>query len=289
MSLRLAILACCFATPALAGPVMTPITAAGAGDGRERCATASACPSGGTYGGLSSIIRLYARSQGATLTRLSDGEDQVWSALPDAGVFGFGRSAHDDSTFGVIPGLTGGSFSQVLGTIGAPNAAALYLPGAFISSLSKAERAPGDIQTSSAPGLGQYTTGGAPVFTALQTTGLFRFAINDQHSNLVLSTRDADNAGFEDGTARDHAVTWELNSAALTKSGERQFVVSFEDAPFTAGSDGDYNDYTFAVRNVRPTGHNAAATRVPEPMTVALVAAGLVGLGIARRRHAPPT
>ena len=54
-----------------------------------------------------------------------------------------------------------------------------------------------------------------------------------------------------------------------------EYVVGFED--MTQGSDFDYNDAVFAIRGV---------STVPEPLTVTLVATGLVGIGAIRRQRA---
>jgi hypothetical protein len=56
-----------------------------------------------------------------------------------------------------------------------------------------------------------------------------------------------------------------------------EYVVGFED--MIQGSDFDYNDAVFAIRGV---------STVPEPATVASLAAGLAGVGAARRRRSAP-
>ena len=257
----------------------TAIANPAARNGSERCATATACADVGRYGGLSSVVQLFARSQGASLQRVADGTDQVWRALPNAGVFGIGRSTANDSSLGTIAGVTGGVFTKALDRIGNAVSPAEYLPASFIAGLSAAERAPGDLKTSAATGAGLYN-GNAPEFQLLGVTGLFRFSLHGLSAPVNWSTRDADNAALEGGVARDHAVTWELRSAALTASGTREFIQTFEDAAFAGGGDGDFNDYTFAFRNVIPAG-----IAVPEPATAAVVGFGLLVAGVWRRRR----
>ena len=85
-----------------------------------------------------------------------------------------------------------------------------------------------------------------------------------------------------DGLA--HAIVWtradyESEFGALDPTlfpAEYDYVVGFED--ILGGGDLDYNDAIFAVRGV---------TAVPEPMTMTLLATGLAGLGVARRKKGP--
>jgi hypothetical protein len=53
-----------------------------------------------------------------------------------------------------------------------------------------------------------------------------------------------------------------------------EYLFAWEDLPY-AGTDKDFNDLVYIVESIRP---------VPEPMTLVLVGAGLLGLGILRRK-----
>lgn len=163
------------ALSAAAAPYTTIANPAGR-NGSERCVTATACASGGPYGGLSSVVQLFTRSQGASLERVSDGSDQVWTALPGAGVFGIGRASARDPSLGTIAGTSGGVFTKVLDPIGSAASPAVFLPAPFIAGLSAAERVPGDVKTATAAGAGRYH-GNDPVFQSLSVVGPFRFTI----------------------------------------------------------------------------------------------------------------
>jgi len=65
---------------------------------------------------------------------------------------------------------------------------------------------------------------------------------------------------------------------ALTAAGKSITFVGWEDLSAAQGSDFDYNDLIFAFANTRIT------TNVPEPLTVSLFGAGLVGAAWLRRR-----
>ena len=53
-----------------------------------------------------------------------------------------------------------------------------------------------------------------------------------------------------------------------------EWIIAWEDLPY-ATTDKDFNDLVYIVESIRP---------VPEPMTLVLVGAGLLGLGILRRK-----
>jgi hypothetical protein len=256
--------------PALAN--LTYVTDPGAGTGAERCLTSGAsaggnCAAQGIYGGLESMIQLFASTEGLTLTRIDDSSDQVWTASANSGVFGLARSAGRDFTLGVIPGDSGNTsgYQQVLGVIGSSAAPTEYLP-----SIPAGQNGPGDLQISAT------YSGGLPTFTALpsqiQNDSDFRFAIEqatptnpDLWSSNPIDNRDAS----------DHMVTWQLTGPNIP-AGDVWYVVGFENAAFP-GSDGDFNDYAFVFQNATP---NAAA---PEPNSALLLALAPALLVLRRR------
>ncbi len=109
---------------------LTFITDPGAGTGAERClssgagngGTCSATPGGTTtvYAGLESMVQLFANAEGATLTRVDDSDDELWTANPGAGVFGLARSATRNFVLGELAGAAGSDFTEVLGVTGSP-------------------------------------------------------------------------------------------------------------------------------------------------------------------------
>jgi hypothetical protein len=239
----------CIGTPGYASETFA--NPSGAGTGSERCATGAsqdggACASGGTYGGLLSMVQLFADSQGMTLTRVDDSFDQLWTAETGAGMFGLARSAGRDFTLGVIPGTSGGSYDQQLGVIGSSSQPQVILPSNDSSSVSSADKAPGDLVFSSTA----YDSNGRPIFTSfsagLINSGAFRFAIeqNTPTNPDLWSSQPTDN---RDST--DHMITFQLHSSYLDANNLVWYIGAFENAVFP-GSDHDYNDYVFVFQNV---------------------------------------
>ncbi len=248
---------------------LTFITDPGAGTGAERCLSDGAgnggtCANQGTYANLTSMVQLFADSQGMTLTRIDDGSDQFWTAQAGSGVFGLARSAGRDFTLGLIPGATGGSYTQLLGVIGSSSGPKEFLPGPPANS---ADSGPGDLDTSGS----NYDVNKHPVFTAIPIADQgspFRFAIkqNTATNPDLWASNPVDNRD-----TADHMVTWQLHSAYLDSNNLVWYVAGFENAVFPT-SDGDFNDYAFVFQNVT----NQQAT--PEPASFAIAGAALAGL-----------
>ena len=251
----------------LGASIITSVTGSGAANGSERCLTGAsqnggACDATGSYSGLTSMVQLFADSQGATLTRVDDASDGLWSiAGPDPGVFAIGRSAGRDFNLGTIPGSAPGTFTPLLPAI-ASNA--FYLP-----SIPAGQNANGDLSVSA----GKYDINNRPAsLTPVTQTGDFQFAIQQVGGPDLWSSNSANNS---DGQL-DHMVTWQLSSSYLTANNLVWYIAGFENAA-APGSDRDFNDYVFLLQDVAPD------TSAPEPVTAVLIGSALIFLGVARR------
>ncbi len=97
----------------------------------------------------------------------------------------------------------------------------------------------------------------------------FRIHVRD----TGLSFFSGDRSRNPDGLAHAEAITSLVDDVFVT-------TVGFED--LLGGGDRDYNDFMFRLTNViDPPSSGAAA---PEPVTLALLGLGLVGIGFSRRR-----
>lgn len=134
---------------AFADPIFTPINVSGE-------------PS------LSDIIAEIEASDGITLDRVSDSQDEFWTLAGDGAVVPRARYAGYNNTFGVIDGTDGGTFV------------------ALVSSLN---------------GNGVASQGGAVTYLP-NITGDFRLAIETPYGE-IWSSSAGDNVDF-----MDHMVTW---------------------------------------------------------------------------------
>ncbi len=229
------------------------------------------------------MIQLFADSLNLTLTRIDDSVDEIWTAGAGAGVFGIARSASRDFTLGEIPGISGGTYRQVLGVIGSSASPIVLLPTAYVNANNAAQKPTTgtddltpDTATSepnSVAGTFDFTTG-LPVFTPI-STGTFRFAIEcgspggncavGPENQEIWSSLPSDNTPI-DPTTPDHMVTWQLTGAAVPK-GDTWYIAGFENGT----SDYDYNDYVFLFQNTTPAG-------VPEPSSIGLVTLAFLAL-----------
>ena len=250
----------------LGASIITSVTGSGAANGSERCLTGASqdggtCDATGSYSGLTSMVQLFADSQGATLTRVDDASDGIWSiAGPDPGVFAIGRSAGRAFSLGTIPGSTPGTFTPLLPAI----ANTFYLP-----SIPAGQNANNDLSVLP----GKYDINNRPAsLTPVTQAGDFQFAIQQEGGPDLWSSNSANNS---DGQL-DHMVTWQLSSSYLTANNLVWYVAGFENAA-APGSDRDFNDYVFLFQDVAPD------TSAPEPVTVVLIGSALIFLGVIGR------
>jgi hypothetical protein len=116
-------------------------------------------------------------------------------------------------------------------------------------------------------------------------TGAMVFSLTDLTSSTTFTSNVADSDGnyhvlittvFSDfgvGALPGPAAT------ALASLGGSVTYVGWEDKTLAQGSDFDYNDLIFAFANT------AAVTTVPEPLTLSLFGAGVVGAALVGRRR----
>lgn len=107
--------------------------------------------------------------------------------------------------------------------------------------------------------------------------------INDQAFGFYLESGDGNtyysqsalNAGI------DMMGSFEVGSDGYPGLLGSNMVLAFEDIP---GTDYDYNDLVVGVSDVSPSGEPIQQVQIPEPMPLALMGIGLLGLGFMKRK-----
>jgi hypothetical protein len=264
-----------------ASATQTFIQDPGAKTGNERCVSSGSgttdgglCAAGGTYGGLESMVQLFADAESLTLTRIDDATDQIWTAGAGAGIFGISRSASRDFTLGILPGQSDETYTQELGVIGSPGSVE-YLPAADVPASGTGQNVNGDLQSSAT-----YDSNGHPIFTSL-AAGTFRFAIQCAITSCSAPLQTWSSLPSDNSDVVDHMVTWQLSGAGIP-NGDVWYIAGFEN-----GTDFDFNDYVFLFQNVTPS----AVT--PEPGSALFITCGLLAILAVKltgtsRRNRPP-
>jgi hypothetical protein len=230
------------------------------------------------------MVQLFADSFSLSLTRIDDSADVIWTAGPGAGIFGIARSASRDFTLGDLPGISGGTYQQLLGVIGSSGVPIVLLPTSYVNAIDATQkptsgtddltRNTATSEPNSVAGKYDFTTG-LPVFTAIGQ-GTFRFAIQcataggacavGPETQELWSSLPSDNTPV-DATRSDHMVTWQLTGGAVP-TGDTWYIGAFENGT----SDYDYNDYVFVFQNADPSGVT------PEPGSLVLAGIAILSL-----------
>lgn len=260
----------------------TTINDPAASTGAERCLSSGSgaggnCALQGSYSGFQSMVQLFANTVGATLTRISDDQDSVWTAGPGAGIVGIGRSAGRDFSLGVIPGVSGGAFDERLSAIGSTSQTQVF----YLPQIPSGQNTNNDLLVSNT-----LYQANLPVFSNLPSTYTnatpFRFAILQRSGAIANNTPDLWSSLPANNTSDnffDHMVTFRLNNTYLSTNNLTWYIAGFENARFAGGGDGDFNDYVFVFQNVVPVGAS-----IPEPISTSLAGLGLLTLILLRRQ-----
>jgi hypothetical protein len=127
---------------------------------------------------------------------------------------------------------------------------------------------------------GACTTAGMPgdLMSLGNRTGMLTFTLSNTTKGTMYDTVDADGDGIYHAMITTNfadfgvpAMSSELE--ALLAGYSNVTFVGFEDRNMAEGSDWDYNDLIFAFSNTAPSENPG----VPEPLTLSLLGAGLVG------------